>query len=124
MTLLEQAPPLAVEGLSEDYQLLAEFNGTVLAGHMTRYRVQFATWEWVRNKASLWQGHYYDPKGLPDCYQSAKVSSTPSCTFFAASFSFISRSWAITSSAFFLEALLLSWAFKNLGHRLHVFSGA
>ena len=37
------------------------------------------------------------------------VSSTSSCTFFAASFSFISRSWAITSSAFsraaFLEAV-------------------
>ena len=72
MTLLEQAPPLVAEGLSEGFQLLAEFNGTVLAGHMTRYGAQFATWEWVRNKTSLWQGHYYDPNGHPDSYQSAK----------------------------------------------------
>ena len=72
MTLLEQAPPLVAEGLSEGFQLLAEFNGTVLAGHMTRYGAQLATWEWVRNKTSLWQGHYYDPNGHPDSYQSAK----------------------------------------------------
>ena len=71
MTLLEQAPPLAAEGLSEDYQLLAEFNGTVLAGHMTRYGAQFVTWEWVHHKTALWQGHYY---GVGDSggYQSAK----------------------------------------------------
>ena len=35
MTLLEQAPPLVAESLSEGYQVLAEFNGTVLAGHRT-----------------------------------------------------------------------------------------
>lgn len=71
MTLLEQALPLAAEGLSEDYRLLAEFNGTVLAGHMTRYGAQFVTWEWVHNKTVLWQGHYY---GFGDSggYQSAK----------------------------------------------------
>lgn len=72
MTLLEQAPPLKADGLEDGYQLLAEFNGTVLAGHMTRYGAQFVTWEWVRNKTSLWQGHYYDPNGHPDSYQSAK----------------------------------------------------
>ena len=59
MTLLEQAPPLASEELSEGFQLLAEFNGTVLTGHMTQYGAQFITWEWVRDKTSLWQGHYY-----------------------------------------------------------------
>ena len=57
MTLLEQAPPLAAEELSEGFQLLAEFNGTVLAGHMTQYGAQFITWEWVCDKTSLWQGH-------------------------------------------------------------------
>ena len=57
MTLLEQAPPLEAEELSEGFQLLAEFNGTVLAGHMTQYGAQFVTWEWVRDKTSLWQGH-------------------------------------------------------------------
>ena len=71
MTLLEQAPPLKADGLEDGYQLLAEFNGTVLAGHMTRYGAQFVTWEWVHNKTSLWQGHYY---GVGDSggYQSAK----------------------------------------------------
>ena len=71
MTLLEQAPPLKADGLEDGYQLLAEFNGTVLAGHMTRYGAQFVTWEWVHNKTALWQGHYY---GVGDSggYQSAK----------------------------------------------------
>ena len=68
MTLLEQAPPLAAEELSEGFQLLAEFNGTVLAGHMTQYGAQFITWEWVRDKTSLWQGHYYGAGG----YRAAK----------------------------------------------------
>ena len=72
MTLLEQAPPLASEELSEGFQLLAEFNGAVLAGHKTRYGAQFITWEWVHNKTSLWQGHYYGPDRLPDSYKSAK----------------------------------------------------
>lgn len=72
MTLLEQAPPLVAEGLSEGYQLLAEFNGTVLAGHTTQYGTQFVTWEWVHNKTALWQGHYYGFGGGSGGYQSAK----------------------------------------------------
>lgn len=78
MTLLEQAPPLAAEGLSEGYQLLAEFNGTVLAGHMTRYGAQFVTWEWVHNKTALWQGHYYgvgDSGGYPSAKRDFAVRS-------------------------------------------------
>nr|WP_326208021.1 hypothetical protein [uncultured Oscillibacter sp.] len=57
MTLLEQAPPLAAEGLSEGFQLLVEFHGAVLAGCMTWYGTQSATWEWVCDKTSLWQSH-------------------------------------------------------------------
>lgn len=72
MTLLEQAPPLVAESLSEGYQVLAEFNGTVLAGHMTRYGAQFVTWEWVHNKTALWQGHYYGFGGGSGGYPSAK----------------------------------------------------
>lgn len=72
MTLLEQAPPLEAEELSEGFQLLAEFNGTVLAGHMTQYGAQFVTWEWVRDKTSLWQGHYYGAGGDSGGYQAAK----------------------------------------------------
>ena len=87
MTLLEQAPPLIAEGLSEDYQLLAEFNGTVLAGHMTRYGAQFVTWEWVHNKTALWQGHYYgvgDSGGYPSAKRDFAVRSglLPACALF------------------------------------------
>ena len=35
MTLLEEAPPLKAEGLADGYRVLAEFNGTVLAGTET-----------------------------------------------------------------------------------------
>lgn len=72
MTLMEQAPPLEVEGLGKGYQLLADFNGTVLAGHKTRFGVQFITWDWTHNRTSLWQGHYYGPHGLTGSYEKAK----------------------------------------------------
>ncbi len=39
MHLMETAPPLKAEGLDGDYRLLADFNGTVLAGHPTQYGV-------------------------------------------------------------------------------------
>ena len=41
MTLIEQAPDLKADGLGENYKLLAEFNGAVLAGHPGRYGVEF-----------------------------------------------------------------------------------
>lgn len=59
MKLMEKAPVLKVDGLNETYKLLADFNGTVLAGHPTEYGVQFVTWEWSYGGTSLWQGHYY-----------------------------------------------------------------
>lgn len=72
MTLMEQAPPLEAEGFGKGYQLLADFNGTVLAGHKTRFGVQFITWDWTHNRTSLWQGHYYGPHGLTGSYEKAK----------------------------------------------------
>ena len=39
MTLLEQAPPLQAQSLTDDYRLLADFNGAVLAAHPTRLGV-------------------------------------------------------------------------------------
>lgn len=36
MALMEQAPPLKAQGLSGDFRVLADFNGTVLAGHPTQ----------------------------------------------------------------------------------------
>ena len=58
--LMERAPQIKASGLEGDYRLLAEFNDVVLAGHQTRYGMEFVTWEWVQNHTSLWQGHYYD----------------------------------------------------------------
>ncbi len=88
MLLLEQAPPLTADELGEGYKLLAEFNGTVLAGHMTQYGAQFITWQWTRSRTSLWQGHYYGAGGNSGGYQSAKQDFTtrsgllPSSTLF------------------------------------------
>ena len=43
MTLLENAPPLKADGLADGYRVLAEFNGTVLAGTETLLGAQFVT---------------------------------------------------------------------------------
>mgnify|MGYP007134718598 CR=1 FL=1 len=72
MTLIEQAPDLKANGLGENYKLLAEFNGAVLAGHPGRYGVELVTWEWSYGRTGLWQGHYYAPGSGPNGYLSAK----------------------------------------------------
>lgn len=56
--LMEQAPRIKASGLEGDYRELAEFNGIVLAGHQTKYGMEFVTWEWVQKHTALWQGHY------------------------------------------------------------------
>ena len=56
MRQMEAAPQLTASGLTGDYRLLAEFNDTVLAGHPSKYGVQFITWEWVRDHTALYQG--------------------------------------------------------------------
>lgn len=58
--LMEQAPRIKASGLEGDYRALAEFNDIVLAGHQTKYGMEFVTWEWVQNHTALWQGHYTD----------------------------------------------------------------
>lgn len=59
MTLLEQAPPLQAQSLTDDYRLLADFNGAVLAAHPTRFGVQFVTWDWSFDHTGLNQGNYF-----------------------------------------------------------------
>ena len=71
MRQMESAPLLSAIGLTGDYRLLAEFNGAVLAGHQTRYGVQFVTWERSSCHTSLTCGHYYGPNGA-DSYTAAK----------------------------------------------------
>ena len=60
MSHLEHAPVLQAIGLSEPYQSLAEFNGTVLAGRQTEKSAKFVTWDWDFNHAGLNHGHYYE----------------------------------------------------------------
>ena len=59
MTLLEQAPPLQAQSLTDDYRLLADFNGAMLAAHPTRLGVQFVTWDWSFDHTGLNQGNYF-----------------------------------------------------------------
>ena len=63
MKLMEAAPPLKAKGLGGSYRLLAEFNGTVLAGQPTKYGVQFVTWERDFDKTGLCWGHYFEDYG-------------------------------------------------------------
>ena len=46
MTAMETAPQLKASGLEGDYRILADFNGTVLAGMHSKHGVQFVTWDW------------------------------------------------------------------------------
>lgn len=59
MRQMETAPRLLAEGLSGNYRLLAEHNGTLLAGHQTKYGVEFVTWDRLHD-GTLWQGHYFN----------------------------------------------------------------
>lgn len=69
---MKQAPTLKADGLAESYRLISEFNGTVLAAKESRYGVEFATWEWVNDHSSLWQGHYFGPGSGAKGYLAAK----------------------------------------------------
>ena len=68
--LMENAAPLRAKSLNGDYKLLAEFNDSVLAGHMTKHGVQFMTWGWDYDHTGLVYGHYF-PEGCSG-YRMAK----------------------------------------------------
>ncbi|WP_204789752.1 hypothetical protein [Oscillibacter sp. CU971] len=72
MHQIEAAPRLMVGSLTGDYRLLADFNGVVLAGHPTKYGIQFITWERMPERSSLNAGNYYGPSGGVDSYTAAK----------------------------------------------------
>ncbi len=59
MRNMDRAPLLKVPGVEDKYRLLAEFNGTVLAGIETKYGVNFVTWDRDFNYEGLSHGHYY-----------------------------------------------------------------
>ena len=72
MSQMDAAPKLKVGSLEGDYRLLAEFNGTVLAGHLTKYGAQFITWNRSPDGTSLNQGNYYGPDYAAESYIAAK----------------------------------------------------
>ena len=53
MTAMETAPQLKASGLEGDYRILADFNGTVLAGTPSKHGVQFVTWDWDYDHTGL-----------------------------------------------------------------------
>ena len=59
MAILETAPRLKASGLDEDYRILADFGGTVLAGTPSKYGVQFVTWDWDYDRTGVSHGHYF-----------------------------------------------------------------
>ena len=58
MKLLETAPPLKAESLADGYRVLAEFNGTVLAGKKTLLGAQFVTWAWDYDRRGVSNGSW------------------------------------------------------------------
>ena len=59
MLAMETAPQLKASGLEGDYRILADFNGTVLAGMHSKHGVQFVTWDWDYDRTGLSLGHYF-----------------------------------------------------------------
>lgn len=66
---MENAPPLRAAGLHEDFRLLADFGGAVLAGQERENGLgyQFVTWVWAYERQGVCHGHYYEGD-----FQSAK----------------------------------------------------
>ena len=65
MRQMERAPPLQVSDLKDRCRVLADFNGTVLAGMSGQFGVEFVTWDWDFNREGVSHGHYFggDYKG-------------------------------------------------------------
>lgn len=66
---VQSAAHLKANGLSEDFRLLADFGGAVLAGRKREngWGYQFVTWLWDYNRNGVSLGHYYE-----DDYHAAK----------------------------------------------------
>ncbi|NCB53106.1 MAG: hypothetical protein EOM54_14715 [Clostridia bacterium] len=61
LTAIEKAPLLKARDLDEDFRLLADFNGIVLAGRETEkgYGYKYVTWQRDYDGTGVGQGHYY-----------------------------------------------------------------
>ena len=59
MRQMEMAPFLKADGLEDGYKVLADFNGTVLAGVESKHGVHFVTWDWAYGHTGVCHGHYF-----------------------------------------------------------------
>lgn len=59
MRQMEMAPFLKADGLEDGYKVLADFNGTVLAGVQSKHGVHFVTWDWAYGHTGVCHGHYF-----------------------------------------------------------------
>ena len=59
MRQMETAPFLKAGGLEDGYKVLADFNGTVLAGVQSKHGVHFVTWDWAYGHTGVCHGHYF-----------------------------------------------------------------
>ena len=59
MRQMETAPFLKADGLEDGYKVLADFNGTVLAGVQSKHGVHFVTWDWDYDRTGVVHGHYF-----------------------------------------------------------------
>ena len=59
MTIMETAPSLKADGLEGGYKVLADFNGTVLAGVQGKHGGHFVTWDWDYGHTGVCHGHYF-----------------------------------------------------------------
>ena len=83
MVLTEQASQIKASGLEGDYRMLAEFNNVVLAGHQTKFGMEFVTWEWIQNHTALWQGHYMDSYDAAKLDFAARAGLVPADRLFS-----------------------------------------
>ena len=56
---IQPAPFLKADGLEDGYKVLADFNGTVLAGVQSKHGVHFVTWDWAYGHTGVCHGHYF-----------------------------------------------------------------
>ena len=78
MRQMEAAPFLKASGLAGGYRVLADFNGTVLAGHPTDHGVQFVTWDY--GHMGVCHGHYFMRRSEADMPSALCSASMVSAT--------------------------------------------
>lgn len=59
LKLMESAPVMNTGNEIDNYKMLADFNGVVLAAHDSGFGVQFVTWNWDQDRKGVYWGHYY-----------------------------------------------------------------